>query len=643
MGLLVLLSVSGLLLFTTYTFVQAHDQALSPTAAILVLFSLVPGGWALWSLESQRRSRAALSWLHSMADFFGVDPTLAIAYPLTPILAMAAWLIAGDKAHVQFPWLTAVLWAGALVMVTLPALVEARRRNQGLGLDRRQLALVAGLFVVAFILRAYRAEDIPWLLTGDEGAAGMYAAEFARGVWNNPFTVGWFSFPALYFVIPGAAIRLLGQTTTALRVPSALAGTLTVVALYGYARAAFGHRLAVIASVFLAVFHFHIHFSRIGLNNVWDPLFYVLAAGSLWRAWDQNRPAQYVWAGLAIGLSLYFYASSRALPVMLVLWLAVALLKDRQAVRRRIPGLLVLLAGFCAVALPLVLYFIRNPMEFRAPISRVGYLSNWVQGLAQGDYASVFPPFFQQLRASLLAFTSLDLSALYQPARPMLFPLEATLFSLGVVLILTRIKDLRYLWLVLWLGSGVLASTLSHGAPASQRFVFVAPVVALLVGLPLDLAYKWLRDFWEMPARRATGAVALVLLISIVQNLSFYFLEYSPNHTFGDPNTEAANILADYLDDWPAGTNVYFLASYMGFHSHRNVPYLAPHVHGTDIIEPVGANLDLNVTGHTLFVAPRNRVDELDLIKEFYPSGTDRTFRGDNGEPLLFSYALRPN
>ncbi len=223
----------------------------------------------------------------------------------------------------------------------------------------------------------------------------------------------------------------------------------------------------------------------------------------------------------------------------------------------------------------------------------------------------------------------------------MLFPLDATLFSLGVLLLLTRIKDLRYLWLALWLASGVLASTLSHGAPSSQRFIFVAPAVALLVSLPLNAAYEWLRDYWELPKRVATVAITVILSISVVQNLSFYFFDYSPGHTFADPNTEAANVLAEHLADWPSGTNVYFLASYMGFHSHKTVRYLIPHIDGTDIVDPVDAEMEFDVSGPTMFIATLDRAPELEMVRDAYPSGSYSNLRGDQGETLLYVYTLR--
>ena len=56
-------------------------------------------------------------------------------------------------------------------------------------------------------------------------------------------------------------------------------------------------------------FHFHIHFSRIGLNNIWDPLVMVLVWGLLWMGWQENDRRAFGLAGLTLGAGFYLYTS----------------------------------------------------------------------------------------------------------------------------------------------------------------------------------------------------------------------------------------------------------------------------------------------------------------------------------------------
>src|SRR5262249_24735862 len=76
-----------------------------------------------------------------------------------------------------------------------------------------------------------------------------------------------------------------------------------------------------IAVLLLATFPAHLHFSRIGLYNIADPLFGTLALAFLARGWKSKRRSDYVVAGAALGLTQYFYEGGRLLfPVLAVGW-----------------------------------------------------------------------------------------------------------------------------------------------------------------------------------------------------------------------------------------------------------------------------------------------------------------------------------
>ncbi len=86
----------------------------------------------------------------------------------------------------------------------------------------------------------------------------------------------------------------------------------------------FGKRTAWFTAVFLSAFHFHIHFSRIGLNNIWDGFWYVVTIGALWYGWEKDRRNAYILAGLSLGISQYFYSSSRTILALILAWVILA-------------------------------------------------------------------------------------------------------------------------------------------------------------------------------------------------------------------------------------------------------------------------------------------------------------------------------
>ena len=131
--------------------------------------------------------------------------------------------------------------------------------------------------MIALLARVVAWGHVPNNFSGDEGAVGLEARDVLDGVVRDPFTTGWMSHPTLWFYVQAASLRVFGDSVVGLRMISALLGAATIPALYVFARRPFGARVALSAAALLALYHVHIHFSRIGLNNVADPLFALLA------------------------------------------------------------------------------------------------------------------------------------------------------------------------------------------------------------------------------------------------------------------------------------------------------------------------------------------------------------------------------
>ncbi|MBN2548226.1 MAG: glycosyltransferase family 39 protein, partial [Anaerolineales bacterium] len=222
---------------------------------------------------------------------------------ITGLMAVVLGCIAaGDSAFLYNPILAVTGWLGGTGLV----LVGAWRRTGGRpAISWRMWAWIGVIGLAALLMRVVDTAHIPVVLLGDEGSAGLSAINFINGQTNNIFGMGWRSFPALSFFIQSIFIKAFGNTIEALRVPAGVVGALTVIAAMLMARAMFSERVAILTGVFLAAFHYHIHFSRIGLNNVYDPLFYVITLGALWYGWHKERREYFLIAGLALGLAQY--------------------------------------------------------------------------------------------------------------------------------------------------------------------------------------------------------------------------------------------------------------------------------------------------------------------------------------------------
>jgi len=576
--------------------------------------------------------------LQAAAGWMDISKAQVILLALAPMLALAGWLAAGEARMMRQPQLAVFMWLLGILVLVAGSLTRVPERGVRFH-PTKDWAIVATLFVGALLLRGIATAQFPWLLTGDEASGGLSALEFTNGERNNIFGLGWFSFPAFYFYLQSISIRLFGQTTEALRITSAFAGALTVVALYWFLKQAFNRWVALTGGILLAASHFHIHFSRIGLNNVWDGLFVAFISGAFWWGWTKNSRLGYVLAGLGFGLAQYFYASSRLLFLLFPIWLAVSAARDWPRVRARLNHLVIMALSALVITLPLAMVYLGNIPDFYAPMSRVSYLGDTLRSDVLTTGKTPVELLASQFITSTLAFTSENLRHWYVPETPMLLPLSATLFLMGVVLLFLSFRKPAELWLILWLAGAVVIGALSESTPAAQRYVFAAPAVAATMGLALVRISQWLIESWPLARPAVVAIVGILVALACWADLSFYFGDYSAKKRFGDLNTETAIAVAQMLDEREPGVEVYFFGGRMGYYSHSSIPYLASHANGHDVLQPLTAQPDWELQGPTIFVFLPERSSEMALVEKRYPGGKSFQESGRNAE-LYLAYEI---
>jgi 4-amino-4-deoxy-L-arabinose transferase-like glycosyltransferase len=640
---IVTLLLSGLALVVLSQSVYAHTR---PEVPLLVYLIFALGLAAFLLAGHSAVQQDTRFWdngpLRAVTAFLELHPTQLLMLLSAPLFAYLARQAAGDGVQALAPFAAVGAWLLAIVAAVLGSMKREWQAYAHPG--RRELLLTLALLVIAFLLRGLFLDQIPTTLSGDEASSGLFAAQFRNGEVNNVLGLGWFSFPSFYFAVQSTGIWLLGQTGAALRITSALAGALTVFALYWLGRTLYGRLVGLLAALYLLASHFHIHFSRIGLQNIWDGLFLTVVWGGIWHGWKSGRRNSFVLAGLVLGLAPYFYVSSRVLPLLLLVWAGVALLADRAHFRQRFPDLL--LAAFVAliVVLPLGLLFLQHPAEFGAPMNRVSVFNGWLDQEVVRTGRSASAIILDEMRLTALGFAHEPLRHWYNPGAPLLLPAAGGLFVAGIVW-LAYAFDLRSLLLLLPLLAQVVMGGLSQDAPASQRFVLVMPVVALILALPLGKLVEWVEPYWPRQ-RRLLAALALLLMVLIVAgDLNYYFRDVYDEYVLGGANTETAHVMAHYLQEQEDGSqDVYFFGwPRMGYYSISTVPYLAPQMQGHDINQPLIEPPGWNLSGPSIFIFLPERQNELQHIQASFPQGKYRevsSLSDTNGPPLFYAYEV---
>lgn len=578
-------------------------------------------------------------WLRRAGRSTGLTPIQGVTLVLGGLSAVLAAIASGESyGIVTHFWIMMLAWILGIALIVLGSWQPGERITLP---DRNARLIALTLFAGSLIVRVIGLEGAPPLLNGDEASAGLSAVRFIDGETNNPFGVGWFSFPALYYAIQALPIWALGQTTFALRLTSTLIGALTASIVYLVGRKWYSERAGVFAGLFLLGWHFHNHFSRIGLNNIWDAFFFIAGLGLLVIGWRQQRRAAFLGAGLSIGLAQYFYVSSRFLIVVALAWLALAVIFDRKRIRGNGMNVALMALLIIAIILPQAWFFLQQGeyYHFLAPFNRVEMLGDWLEIETELTGLPIWRIMARQLWTSARTFISIESQVWYPAGVPILRPVSAVLFLAGLVLLVFRIKDLTAWMLYGWLALFVVMGGLSVPVSASQRYVAAAPACALAIGYGLAHIGDLIGKAWPS-ARRIILAAGLILLGWIgFRDTDFYFNEYSPTTTLGGANTMVAQRLADTLQGEDGLQVAFFGGTRMGYYSINSTAYLAPEVEGLDFFEPWGSENNPEITAaQVAFVFLPEVFDIYHEVKLDFPDGELHVEFDQYEKPLYWIY-----
>jgi hypothetical protein len=622
-------------------------QAYLPFLGAGLLFFL--GGMYIASrIEFRTRLETALA---RIAGALGLRAAQAVCLAGSILFAGLATVAAGtDSLMIDAPVAIAA-WLGGIALAVAGGWDFAAGERKPPA--REALLWAGGLTLGAFLLRAILVGRIPVMLTGDEGSTGLDALLFRNGQVDNPFGIfGWHPFPSLYFFLESLSVAVFGRTTEALRLPSALAGALTVGGLYFLVRAMYSHRHALAAALFLCGLHLHMHFSRLGVMNVWDGLWYLIALGGLWYGWKTGKRGWWIIAGLALGIGQYFYATTRALFVAVAAFLAVATVLDRGGWRRNLRNLLPALAGLVAVLLPLAWYVGTHLDQYLADIKTNSILGPWMELAVRDQNLPAWRILLNQLSLGFGGFFSVNLSFWYRPEVPILRTLPAVFFIFGLAMLVLQWKDLRTWVPVLWLLAYGMIVSLSESTPAAQRLPGVSAAVALVVGFGVVELVLLLGNLF--PVRKlALGAAAVAVTAFLAaDDLRFYFYVYTPQSVYlgrddfvgtgGEVARRIVGQLGGRSGEWEV---VFFDNSLMGFFSDPAIRFLLPRVEGQDMNSAWGSpdNPPVPEGRYLFFVFMPDRETEIDGVRASYPGGTLGEIFASDGSLLYTYYDCRPD
>jgi 4-amino-4-deoxy-L-arabinose transferase-like glycosyltransferase len=340
-----------------------------------------------------------------------------------------------------------------------------------------------------------------------------------------------------------------------------------------------GEIIALLASFFLAASFWHINFSRISFRAILTPFFLVWSFYFLWKlmaAKNKNfnslslnfslrekfaRPHLELkflffaaFAGLLFGLGFHTYISFRVAPLLLIIPF---ILMWRAGQKKFI--FVFLLFAFI-IALPLGIYFLKNPQDFFGRASQVSIFSSQAPLHDLGlNIIKTFGMFFVR--------GDYNWRHNFSGAPELWWP-TGFLFLLGIFIGIKNLiqnskfkiqNSFLFSWLIIMLIPTIISN---EGIPHALRSLSVVPAVMIFAALGLEEIIKkvsdWLRKKSEQfpenikqISRIKKELVVLLLMFFLAaasQSFNQYFFRWAQNPNVADAFNENYVEIGKYLN-----------------------------------------------------------------------------------------------
>ena len=370
---------------------------------------------------------------------------------------------------------------------------------------------IIGIILLGALLRLPQLDQVPNGFYSDEAAIGYDAYSImktGRDHWGESYPLFAKSFGDYdeatyrYLVIP--AIQVFGLTEFATRLPAALAGILTIWAIYSLCCQLFDRRIAIWIALFLAISPWHILFSRWAVRAILLPLFFCWGLTTFLKGFQ--KPSYFIFSALLFAISLHTYNSARVFVPLFLLGLIFLYRKQLWQHRQyTLPAGILFALVFCYL---LTFWISPQGMQRARHTLTTDVLALPLQ------YLSYYNPIFLFWRGDNNVRHSME---------PMgqLHYLEIITIFIGLYgFIKSRHthKRILYLWFLLYpIPASLTAST--HAI----RAIMGTPLFAILSGYGIHTLYTHFQNRKQL----ISYCTSLGVAASLATFYTFYFIDYA--------------------------------------------------------------------------------------------------------------------
>lgn len=391
--------------------------------------------------------------------------------------------------------------------------------------DRWKKILFICIICIGFFVRLYKLGQVPISLHGDEIGVGYNAyALLTAGIdeYGKPWPLVLRADVApiiFYATIP--SIALFGPTNFAVRFPSVVIGTATIVGIYFLAMQLFKKKSIAFTSMLLMTFSpWHIQMSRIAHDASYALLLQTIATTILLYGAKMRNHVLYCISFFLYGLSFYAYHSSRLTTPLLIMGILFVFREKIFPMRKTV--IISLLIFFLTIS-PIVFDFFSKPIAQ----TRFGGISIFTRAdtsipfdirygihtsiLFFKNYLNQFNPRFLFFDTSSMRYFNVSSVGLFY-----IWSIPFLLFGLYQLRKLDKASQLLLMWILI----SILPGALTKGDPNGGR------IFMLLVGFIIVTSNGFIMLLSTIQSNIKKNTATVVSCIFLFANIGFFLYQY---------------------------------------------------------------------------------------------------------------------
>lgn len=384
------------------------------------------------------------------------------------------------------------------------------------------------IVILAFVLRFWRLDSYP-AFNADEAALGYNAyslIQTGKDEHGNSWPVHFQSFndykPGgyVYLIIP--FVKIFGLNEWTVRFPGALLGVASVYVIYLFANILkisksvkiknFEFNLGHVASLFLAISPWHIHFSRGGWEVNVATFLILLGTYLFVKFANDSEYKNLILSLISFVLSLYVYHSARLVAPLLGLGLII-IYWDELLVTKRIKQYLISAVIFSILLIPLVLDFTKGAVGSR--VAGVGLFADTgphsrieEQRTEHGDFRSIaarvihnkvvnyglafLENWGEHYHGLFLFLSGDDIQRNKVPETGQMYMYDLLLVAAGLVYLIKKVENKNVKLVFYWLIIAPIAAALTFQSPHALRAQNMVIPLVLISASGLMFIINWI-------------------------------------------------------------------------------------------------------------------------------------------------------